>query len=1157
MRNLSKFLILAILINSAISSADTPPPGSVKAKLFSGDGLTSITATGSAINSKPVTSAMDPVFSQIIHSGASIDPRQIRALTSADAVSCVQSGPWAVTVSGTIGLPANAATESTLATVAKESGGNLESIADDAAATRAAVESLNTKTTAVNTGAVTVASSALPTGAATQATLATRASEATLATRASETTAAAAAASLSSIDSKITTTVDGIRVDVGGATFTANSDLNDGAGNPITSTVDGAKRRLDVSVQSPLAIEGGNATAVKVDGSAVTQPISAAALPLPTGAATETTLGALNTKVTTTVNGIKVDGSAVTQPVSVGSLPLPTGAATEATLATRATEATQQIVRDRLIDINTKMNSLGQKTKAGSMPVTLASDQDPITVTGTVAVSPGLATEATLSALNAKVRAYDVDTSGVTENVQGVSIRLPGSSGSTSGGTTAAPLRVDPTGTTTQPVSIVSGTITLPAGISTEAKQDVGNASLASLDSKVVTADTDDVTITSSVLPTGAATETTLATRATEATLATRASESTLSTLNSKVTAVDTGNVTVVASALPAGAATSANQTTGNASLASIDGKISGYDLDTGAGTETAQGITLRKSASGGSVELGTSTDPIRTDPTGTTTQPISGTVNALQSGTWDINNITGSVSLPTGAATASNQATGNASLSAIQGSVASIDGKLNSLGQKAMAASAPVVIASDQSAVPASQSGTWDINNISGTVSLPTGASTAANQATGNATLSSIDGKFNSLGQKTSAGSAPVVIASDQSAVPASQSGTWDINNISGTVSLPTGAATAANQATGNASLSSIDGKLNSLGQKASAASAPVVLASDQSAIPATQSGTWSVRAQDGSGNNLTSTTVGASRALDANVVRNVNNQDQSASGTIAALNATVVGSSNGGGSFVFALSGTWSATAVLEGSIDGATWTQINFAPVGGGAAVSSTTSNGVYRALSPGGFSQVRVRASAYSSGTMSVAVNSGSGSSTTLANQLNAANLQTQISANNAGSPVQITADSSGNLTSVGNVASGATDSGSPVKVGGRFNTTLPSISNGQRADLQTNSFGELAVAFRNKSFRQAGATAGTLIKSGVGRIHQVCSTVYNGAGTLNLYDNTSATGTKIFSLVPSNNNSAQSMCSGPLGIEYTTGLYLVTTGANQTWYVVYQ
>ena len=173
---------------------------------------------------------------------------------------------------------------------------------------------------------------------------------------------------------------------------------------------------------------------------------------------------------------------------------------------------------------------------------------------------------------------------------------------------------------------------------------------------------------------------------------------------------------------------------------------------------------------------------------------------------------------------------------------------------------------------VTANQGGTWNINNITGTVSLPTGAATSTLQTTGNTSLSSIDGKTPTLGQKTMTGSSPVVIASDQSVIPindnggsltvdgtvaSTQSGTWNINNITGTVSLPTGAATSALQTTGNTSLSSIDTKTPTLGQKTMAGSSPVVIASNQSAIPitdnngsltvdgtvaATQSGAWSV---------------------------------------------------------------------------------------------------------------------------------------------------------------------------------------------------------------------------------------------------------------------------------------------------------------------------
>lgn len=123
-----------------------------------------------------------------------------------------------------------------------------------------------------------------------------------------------------------------------------------------------------------------------------------------------------------------------------------------------------------------------------------------------------------------------------------------------------------------------------------------------------------------------------------------------------------------------------------------------------------------------------------------------------------------------------------------VDATLSALDAALD--GQKTMASSLPVVIASDQTAVPASQSGTWNITNISGTISLPTNAATSAKQDTGNTSLSSIDGKLGSLGQKAMTGSAPVVIASDQTAIPASQSGTWNIGAISTSVTPGTAAA-------------------------------------------------------------------------------------------------------------------------------------------------------------------------------------------------------------------------------------------------------------------------------------------------------------------------------------------------------------------------------
>ena len=117
-------------------------------------------------------------------------------------------------------------------------------------------------------------------------------------------------------------------------------------------------------------------------------------------------------------------------------------------------------------------------------------------------------------------------------------------------------------------------------------------------------------------------------------------------------------------------------------------------------------------------------------------------------------------------------------------------------LGQKPSASALAVVISGDQTAIPASQSGTWNINNITGTVSLPTGAATESSLVT-------MSGKLPlTLGQKLSAQSMSVTIASDQTSINVAQSGTWNLNNITGTISLPTGAATES-------TLSSLNNKI------------------------------------------------------------------------------------------------------------------------------------------------------------------------------------------------------------------------------------------------------------------------------------------------------------------------------------------------------------
>lgn len=60
-------------------------------------------------------------------------------------------------------------------------------------------------------------------------------------------------------------------------------------------------------------------------------------------------------------------------------------------------------------------------------------------------------------------------------------------------------------------------------------------------------------------------------------------------------------------------------------------------------------------------------------------------------------------------------------------------------------------------------------------------------------------------------------------------------------------------------------------------------------------------------------------------------------------------------------------------------------------------------------------------------------------------------------------------SSGGTTSVvGNVASGAADSGNPVKIGLVYNSTPPTVTNGQRVDAQADSAGNLKTVEQNMS-----------------------------------------------------------------------------------------
>ncbi len=631
------------------------------------------------------------------------------------------------------------------------------------------------------------------------------------------------------------------------------------------------------------------------------------------GLALDSTLTSLNGKF----NSLGQKAMAASAPVVIASdqSAVPISGTITANIGTSGSLALDASITS----LSAKFSSLGQNTMTASTPVVIASDQAAIPVTGTFSSAstgvnnsaiPTSSTQLGISdGTNLQAaRAFDLDTGAGTEYDLGISFRLPGSGGSVAGGTSTNPIRIDPTGTTTQPVS---GTVTSNIGTTNGLALDSNITSLSgkfgSLGQKAMTGSSPVViasdqsaipvsgTITSNIGTTnGLALDTTLAkltiTQSTAlgsntqtmvgGSVTTAAPTYTTGNINplslttagalrvdnSAITQPVSGTITanigtsgslaldasitslsakfgslgqktmagsapvVIASdqaAIPVtGTFSSASTGTNNSSIPTSSTQLGGsdgtnlqaariFDLDTGGGTEYDLGISLRLPSSGGSVAGGTSTNPIRTDPTGTTTQPVSGTITA---------NIGTSGSL------------------ALDASITSLSAKFGSLGQKTMAGSTPVVIASDQAAIPVtgtfSSASTGVNNNAIPTSSTQLGISDGTNlQAARGFDLDSGAGTEYDLGISIRLPSSGGSVAGGTVTDPLRTDPTGTtIQPVSGTITANIG--TSGSLAL-DANITSLSAKFGSLGQKTMAGSAPVVLASDQAAIPVT--GTFS----------------------------------------------------------------------------------------------------------------------------------------------------------------------------------------------------------------------------------------------------------------------------------------------------------------------------
>lgn len=205
----------------------------------------------------------------------------------------------------------------------------------------------------------------------------------------------------------------------------------------------------------------------------------------------------------------------------------------------------------------------------------------------------------------------------------------------------------------------------------------------------------------------------------------------------------------------------------------------------------------------------------------------------------------TGTPGLPTGAATETTQSAGNTLTGAVTEAAPASDtassglnGRLQRIAQRLTsliavftigagteAAAVRVTLPTDGTGkVSAAQSGTWNVTNVSGTVSLPTGASTETTLAAQSAKLPA------TLGQKAMAASMAVVLASDQSGVPTTAVGnaTPTLTNVAGSVSSVTLLASNANRRGASLWNDSTSVCYVKFGSTASATSATVKLVAD-----------------------------------------------------------------------------------------------------------------------------------------------------------------------------------------------------------------------------------------------------------------------------------------------------------------------------------------
>lgn len=211
------------------------------------------------------------------------------------------------------------------------------------------------------------------------------------------------------------------------------------------------------------------------------------------------------------------------------------------------------------------------------------------------------------------------------------------------------------------------------------------------------------------------------------------------------------------------------------------------------------------------------------------------------------------------------------------------------------------------------------------------------------------------------------------------------------------------------------------------------------------------------------------------------VNSPNSTVTGQATSATTIVTVPCEGMGLAVFELAGTWVATIVFEGTVDGASWFSVQGFAVATDASVTGATANGQWR-IPLSGLAQVRARASAYTSGTVFANASASNGSAIQLATQAPPGTGATSLGkaedapAGSGDTGVAMLAvrrdtpgtgigadgdyaflevDSTGSVRTAvqGRAAHDATAAGNPVLVGGVASSTRPTaVSSGDAAQV---------------------------------------------------------------------------------------------------------